>query len=155
MGQQNAWKPGRGKLGLLDPLLGTWIATEDSPVGPVRCTRTYAKALNGWYVILDATWDLGTRKYSEHAVIGLNDEGLVSFWSFTSDGKRSLGTLTDAKDVHPSAIAFVAEMPAGQARMIYWPADGVGFNWAVESKTRKGWSRFTQHHYVPLVIPEP
>jgi hypothetical protein len=106
--------------------------------------------LNKSYVILDATWDLGEKKYLEHAVIGLNDEGLISFWSFTSDGKRSVGTLTDAKDVHPSAIAFLAEMPAGLARMIYWPAEGAGFNWAVESKNKKGWNRFTLHRYVPV-----
>lgn len=155
MSQPNQWKPGRGKLGLLDPLLGRWTATQESPAGLVRCTRAYTKALNGSYVILDATWDLATKKYLEHAVIGLNEEGLLSFWSFTSDGKRSLGTLTDAKDVHPAAIAFVAEMPAGQARMTYWPADEVGFHWAVESKTKKGWSRFTQHHYLPLLVPEP
>lgn len=155
MGQQNAWKPGRGKLGLLNPLLGTWTASQDSPVGPVSCTRIYTKALNGSYIILDATWNLGIKKYFEHAVIGLNDEGLISFWSFTSDGKRSIGTLVDAKDVHPTAIAFVAEMPAGQARMVYWPADEVGFNWAVESRTKKGWNRFTQHHYRPLSAPEP
>ena len=151
----NTWKSGRGRLGLLDPLLGTWTAVDASPAGTVRCTRTYAKALNGSYVILDATWDLMGKRYLEHAVMGLNDEGVLSFWSFTSDGKRSVGTLTDANDVHPAAIAFVADMPAGQARMISWPAEGLGFHWAVESKSKKGWNRFTRHHYLPLVVPEP
>jgi hypothetical protein len=38
-------------------------------------------------------------------------------------------------------------MPAGTARMIYWPDEESGFHWAVESKVKKGWNRFTQHHY--------
>jgi hypothetical protein len=38
-------------------------------------------------------------------------------------------------------------MPAGLARMIYWPNDDGGINWAVESKNKKGWKRFTLHHY--------
>jgi hypothetical protein len=46
------------------------------------------------------------------------------------------------------AIGFEAEMPAGLARMAYWPGDAEGFHWVVESKTKKGWNRFTEHHYV-------
>ena len=26
---------------------------------------------------------------------------------------------------------------------------GAGFHWAVESKKKKGWNRFTEHHYRP------
>ncbi|HCV43744.1 MAG TPA: hypothetical protein DGH68_09700, partial [Bacteroidetes bacterium] len=59
-------------------------------------------------------------------------------------------TLADGSDVDPQAIAFEAEMPAGRARMIYWPNDEEGFNWAVEAKTKKGWRRFTEHRYFPL-----
>lgn len=40
-------------------------------------------------------------------------------------------------------------MPAGRARMISWPDDERGFHWAVEAKTKKGWRRFTEHHYLP------
>ncbi|HNO99481.1 MAG TPA: hypothetical protein PKM83_07040, partial [Ferruginibacter sp.] len=65
----------------------------------------------------------------------------------TSDGKHSQGTLSDGSDVHPEAICFEALMPAGIARMVYWPNEEGGFNWAVESKNKKGWNRFTQHHY--------
>ncbi|MFA5806109.1 MAG: hypothetical protein WC879_15840 [Melioribacteraceae bacterium] len=41
-------------------------------------------------------------------------------------------------------------MPADQARMIYWTDEQEGFHWAVESKTKKGWNRFTEHHYKKL-----
>ena len=34
--------------------------------------------------------------------------------------------------------------------MIYWPNPEGGFNWAVEAKTKKGWNRFTIHHYKSL-----
>lgn len=56
----------------------------------------------------------------------------------------------DGTDVHPAAICFKAQMPAGFARMIYWPHPESGFNCAVESKTQKGWNRFTLHHYQPM-----
>ena len=40
-------------------------------------------------------------------------------------------------------------MPAGRARMAYWPDQVEGFRWVVEARTKKGWSRFTEHHYLP------
>ncbi len=143
-----AWKKGRGKLGILDPLIGTWIAEADSPMGRVKCTRTFAKmGGEGKWVTLDAVWDFGGKQYIEHAVYGIGDDGTPTFWSFTSDGKRSGGVLSDGNDIHPEAIAFEAQMPAGIARMIYWPGDEGTVNWAVESKTKKGWNRFTHHNY--------
>ncbi|TSA24619.1 hypothetical protein D4R75_01075 [bacterium] len=144
------WKKGRGKLGLLAPLIGAWKAEGKLPVGigTVRCTRTFTSMLNGSYVQLNARWEFGKGVYEELAIFGFQ-EGKISFWSFTSDGKRSQGTISDAREVHPEAIAFEAQMPAGLARMIYWPNEDGGFNWAVESKTKKGWNRFTEHHYVP------
>ena len=44
-------------------------------------------------------------------------------------------------------------MPAGLARMIYWPLEtGLpGFHFAVESKTLKGWNRFLIQQYDPKV----
>lgn len=146
----NLWKKGRGKLGPLEPLLGTWIAEADSPMGRLRCRRTLARVLGGKYLQLDVRWEFGAQSdkaYEERAVIGADADGVVRFWSFTSDGKRSEGVLTDVTDLHPEAVGFVAEMPAGTARMAYWPdADG-GYHWVVESKTKKGWNRFTSHHY--------
>ena len=65
---------------------------------------------------------------------------------------RPLATrLADGSDVHPQAVAFEARMPAGLARMIYWPADDEepGFCFAVESRNRKGWNRFLLHRYQP------
>lgn len=142
------WKKGRGKLGLLEPLIGSWRAEADSPMGRVRCSRSFTPILGGNRILLEARWELPGRVYEEHAIYGTDAAGALAFWSFTSDGKRSEGKLTDAADIHPEAIAFEAEMPAGTARMVYWP-DGDGIvNWVVESKTKRGWSRFTHHRYV-------
>ncbi|MEZ4777383.1 MAG: hypothetical protein R3D00_29670 [Bacteroidia bacterium] len=143
------WKKGRGKLGVLTPLLGEWHAEADSPMGKVMCTRKFTQVLGGKYVQLDAEWNFGTQSYREHALYGIKDD-LITFWSFTSDGKNSSGRLSDGTDIHPDAICFEAIMPAGLARMIYWPAE-TGMNWAVESKTKKGWNRFTLHHYKKIV----
>lgn len=141
------WKKGRGKLGVLSPLLGTWTAEADSPMGPLSCTRTFSSVLNGSYIQLSARWQFGNGAYEELSVYGVGADGTLSFWSFTSDGKRSEGRIADATDVHPEAIGFEAHMPAGLARMIYWPDGDGGCNWAVESKNKKGWKRFTEHHY--------
>jgi hypothetical protein len=149
--KKSRWKKGRGKLGVLDPLLGSWEAQTETPMGPTACVRTFARALNDAYVILDASWDFSGKVYREHAIYGPGDDGQVVFWSFTSDGKRSQGTIADATDIHPAAIGFEAQMPAGLARLVYWP-DGDntnGIQWAVESKSKKGWKRFTLHHYRP------
>jgi hypothetical protein len=144
----NTWKKGRGKLGVLAPLTGSWKAETDSPMGKLKCTRVFEPVLGGQYIQLTAQWIFAKGTYTEHAIIGMRD-GKLSFWSFTSDGKNSQGTIADGTDVHPEAICFEAQMPAGLARMIYWPHEETGFNWAVESKTKKGWNRFTQHHYIP------
>jgi hypothetical protein len=141
------WKRGRGKLGVLTPLIGTWKAESDSPIGPVSCTRTFTQVLKDNYVQLSARWQFEKGAYEEIALLGVNADGNVGFWSFTSDGKNSKGTLADASDIHPEAVAFEAQMPAGLARMAYWPDEDDGFYWAVESKNKKGWKRFTQHHY--------
>ena len=117
-------------------------------MGPLRCTREFTKVLGGKYIHLVARWHMKQGVYEEVAIIGVRD-GKLGFWSFTSDGKRSEGTLTNGKDVHPEAIAFEAQMPAGLARMIYWPGGEAGFHWAVEAKNAKGWRRFTEHHYKP------
>jgi hypothetical protein len=89
-----------------------------------------------------------TYTYDEIALLGVGEDKQVHFWSFTSDKKRSEGVLADGTDVHPQAIAFEAQMPAGLARMVYWPDEVEGFRWVVESKTQKGWNRFLEHHYV-------
>ena len=147
---RKAWRNGRGKLGVLDPLLGDWQADADSPQGPVRCVRSFHRVLGGKYVQLTARWELPGRAYEELALYGVDEAGGVAFWSFTSDGKRSHGVLVAAPEVHPEAVAFQAQMPAGLARQIYWPADEGGFHWAVESRTKVGWNRFVEHHYRTL-----
>jgi hypothetical protein len=145
------WKKGRGKLGAFAPLHGSWIAETTSPMGPMRCHRRLEPILGGNYLRLDARWELGAggsdRSYKELAVIGAGDDGVVGFWSFTSDGKRSQGRLADVTDLHPEAVGFEADMPAGRARMAYWPDEGGGFRFVVESKTKKGWNRFVKHTY--------
>lgn len=135
-------------MGVLTPLIGSWSAEVESPMGKVRCTRTFEPVLGGNYIQLTATWIFSKFEYQEHAILGVRD-GVLSIWSFTSDGKNSTGSLADGTDVDPEAICFEAQMPGGLARMIYWPHPEGGFNWAVESKNRKGWNRFTLHHYKP------
>lgn len=145
------WKKGRGKLGPFLPLLGTWVAKAESPMGPVRCDRSFESILGGNFLQLTAIWQFGPNPkgggYRELAVIGAGDDGTVGFWSFTSDGKRSQGKVADVTDLHPEAVGFEAQMPAGLARMAYWPDEDGGFHWVVESKTKKGWNRFVDHHY--------
>jgi hypothetical protein len=154
-----SWKKGRGKLGIMQPLLGDWQAQADSPMGKLSCARAFTSILNGSYIRLDAVWKFANSAfkppgkisgpYQEIAIYGVGDEGAVGFWSFTSDGKRSQGTVADVTDLHKLAIGFEAQMPAGLARMAYWPDEEDGFFWVVESKNAKGWRRFTQHHYRP------
>ena len=144
-----AWKKGRGKLGIFEPLLGSWMAEADSEMGKVRCTRLFTRVLGGTYIQLNARWDFGQKLYEEIAFIGVADGGEVGFWSFASDGKHSSGQIADVSDVHPLAIGFEAQMPAGLARMAYWPDEIEGFHWVVEARTKKGWNRFTHHHYRP------
>ncbi|MBK7597497.1 MAG: hypothetical protein IPJ07_02830 [Acidobacteria bacterium] len=81
------WKKGRGKLGVLDPLIGTWKAEAATPMGPMTCTRSFTRVLNSAYIQLTADWAFGKKSYQELAIIGVNPEGIITFWSFTSDGK--------------------------------------------------------------------
>lgn len=143
------WKKGRGRLGVLDPLLGTWVAEAESEMGAVRCTRSFTRALGGNYVELRAHWVFAKSSYEDLTIIGVGEDKRLCFWSFTSDGKRSQGVISDASDLHPKAVGFEAEMPAGLARQVYWPHPEIGFQWVVESRTKKGWNRFVTHHYEP------
>ena len=143
------WKTGRGVLGSLAPLLGEWVAEAESPQGPVRCRRSFRKVLGGRYVQLDVRWEFAGSTYEELAVYGKGEDGKLGFWSFTSDGKHSTGSLVDVSDIHARAIGFEAQMPAGLARTAYWPDGGDGFYWVVEARTKSGWRRFVEHHYRP------
>jgi hypothetical protein len=145
-----AWKEGSGKLGRFEPLIGSWQADADSPQGRIRCFRTFSRTLGGSYVLLEARWELPGMVYEEHALYGVDPSGEIVFWSFTSDGQHSEGRLADASDLHPEALGFEAQMPAGLARMVYWPAEGEGFDWVAESKDPNGWNRFVHHHYTSL-----
>ncbi len=143
------WKKGRGKLGALAPLIGSWEAKAETPLGRVRCTRSFTPILGGAYVQLIARWEFKKGIYEEQALFGVDDNGKLAFWSFTSDGRHSQGAIADASDIHPQAVGFEAKMPTGLARMVYWPNEMGGVSWAVEAKTKKGWKRFTEHHYTP------
>ena len=135
--QAASWKKGRGKLGIFAPLIGTWNAEARLPAGygSARCTRTFTSVLRGTCIQLSARWEFDKGVYEEIALFGYHD-GRVTFWSFTSDGKRSQGFVADGRDVHPQAIAFEAQMPAGLARQVYWPNEEKGFDWAVEAKSK-------------------
>ncbi len=143
------WKAGRGKLGMFAPLIGDWRAEADSQLGRVVCLRSLTRVLENSHIQLTADWQIGERRYLEIALIGVNRQGEVGFWSFTSDGRQSQGSLADVSEIHPQAVGFEAHMPAGLARMAYFPDPQQGFRWVVESRTQKGWRRFTEHHYLP------
>jgi hypothetical protein len=150
MGADNSWKPGRGVLGPLKPLLGSWEAEADGPYpgSRIRCTRTFRLVLGGGWIQLEARWALGPeRAYEEIALFGRGAEGRLAFFSFTSDGKRSEGWIADGTDVDRHALAFEADMPAGRARFLYWPEAAGALGFAVESRTKKGWNRFVTHVY--------
>ena len=110
-----AWKKGRGKLGPMAPLLGRWKAASEQNGMPVACTREYAKFGDGW-VKLEAEWLLSAPKasakltdaqraamqayagriYRETAFFGPDADGVLAFWSYTNDGKKSSGRLAAA-----------------------------------------------------------
>lgn len=148
------WKKGRGKLGPMAPLIGKWKASTNTPMGPVSCVREYSKFGDG-YVRLEAEWNFKTAKdgapkvYREVCLFGPGTDGVLTFWSYTNDGKKSSGKLTAATDVHPDAVCFEAQMDAGLARQVFWPSEKGGMNWAVEARNRQGWNRFSLHHYKP------
>ena len=147
-----SWKKGRGLLGPLQPLLGDWRtrkAEGGTPASAMACSRSFAPFGKGW-VRLEARWETGPdRTYVETAFFGPGEDGALGFFSFTNDGKRSVGRLADGSDVHPDAIAFEAQMPAGLARMVYWPREEgePGFQFAVENRTKKGWNRFLRQDF--------
>lgn len=142
------WTKGRGRLGVFTQLLGEWKAVAESELGPVTVIRIFEKVLDGKYIRLTVHWEYATGSYDEIAMIGVNAEKEVCFWSFTSDGKQSEGKLADVSDLHPQAFGFEAQMPAGLARMAYWPDEEEGFQWAVEAHNKKGWRRMAEHHYL-------
>ena len=151
------WKKGRGKLGPMQPLLGRWMARAESPMGALTCVRDYQKFGDG-YVRLEAEWRIGAKgadtkgadkPYREVCLFGPDKDGVLTFWSYTNDGKKSSGRLSAAPDVHKQAVCFEAEMGHGTARQVFWPADSGGMHWVVEARTKKGWSRLADHHYRP------
>lgn len=147
------WKKGRGRMGPMAPLIGRWKAMAETPMGPVACVRDYQK-FGDLYVRLDAEWlfkskQADMKSYREVCMFGPDKEGVLTFWSYTSDGKKSCGHLADATDVHPQSVCFEAQMDAGLARQVFWPADAGGMHWIVEARTKKGWSRMAEHHYRP------
>lgn len=141
---------GRGLLGPMKPLLGRWLHQGEHNGQAVRVERIYEPWGKGW-VRLTATWSLPDRNYVESAFYGALSDGTLGFYSFTNDGKHSEGRLADGADVHAQAVAFVAKFPAGTGRMIAWPRDDgrPGFDFAVESQTKKGWNRFLLQRFDP------
>lgn len=141
------WKKGRGKLGPLTNLIGTWVAKAESEMGPVTCSRSFDYVLEKKYIQLTARWTFEKGMYEEICLFGPGPSGKLEFWSFTSDGEQSQGAAADVTDVNELAFGFEAGMPAGVARQAYWPDETEGFRWIVESKTKKGWRRFVEHQY--------
>lgn len=134
-------------MGFMKPLLGAWIATvPETPMGKVVCRRFYEEILDGKFIRLTADWTIGEARktYQEIAHYGVNLKKTAAFWSFTSDGGNSYGELADVAEMGENAKGFIAEMPSGLARLGFWPSE-TGMIWAVEAKTKKGWSRMIHH----------
>ncbi|HEY4218271.1 MAG TPA: hypothetical protein VGM67_14110 [Gemmatimonadaceae bacterium] len=132
----------------LTPLLGEWVTDADTPMGRVRCTRQFAPAVGSAYIELIAHWAFGAgRDYEERALFGAVKPHTLGFWSFTSDGGHAHGEIADVHDIHPTALGFIAAMPAGRARQAYWRDDNGVLHWIVEAETPNGWERFTAHQY--------
>jgi hypothetical protein len=145
------WTKGRGKLGFLTPLLGQWRHEGGEGEERFDCVRHFEKVLGGKYVQLSADWSLGSGKgYQEKCLFGVDADGTVRFWSFTSDGKQSQGWLSAASDIAPDAICFEADMDMGRARQVYWPGPDGTMLWAVENRNKVGWKRFVDHVYRPI-----
>lgn len=143
------WKTGRGALGPMLPLLGTWRHSGPAKLGAVKCVRSFDRVLGGKFIQLRAEWRSPGKIYEEVAFFGLNREKQLAFWSFTSDGAQSQGSTSKAPDVHPRCVCFEADMPAGRARMLYWPHELDGFWFAVEALNKNGWRRFLAQHFKP------
>lgn len=141
------WKKGKGRLGIFEPLLGEWQAEASSELGPVTCQRRFDRILSRAWVQLAASWQVGGRVYDEIALFGIDGGKALGFWSFTSDGKMSQGVAVNGEDIHPEAIAFEARMPAGVARMAYFPGDRGELMFIVEARSVAGWKRFVTHSY--------
>jgi hypothetical protein len=136
-------------LGLLRPVIGEWVAESETPSGTVVVTRRFEPLFGSAYVRAEAHWEMPPAPYDELALFGEDPDGKLRCWSFTSDGRQSVGVRLEADDVPEGGFAFVAEMPAGLARQLYWPVDGepAAFGWAVEARAPEGWNRFTEHVY--------
>lgn len=131
-----------------DLLRMLFVCCDEQEGQHVVCDGTFSQALDGKYVRLDAHWLLADGKsYDEICLFNALPDGGLGFWSFTSDGKRSEGWRSGAPDVHAEALCFEADMDAGRARQVYWPGEDGTMHWAVESATRKGRRRFTDHVY--------
>lgn len=147
---EESWRRGRGRLGVLAPLLGAWVAEGESEAGPYRCERRFARALHGTYIELRAEWRLPGRTYDEVALHGHDRDGMLRFWSFTSDGRQATGVRVEPDDLSHAGIAFEADLPAGRVRFAYMaPPDG-DLLYTVESWTAQGWNRFVEHRYTRL-----
>ncbi len=117
-------------------------------MGRTQCSRRFALAVGTSFVELRANWSFPSGDgYEERAFFGPTKEGSLGIWSFTSDGKHAIGSASDVRDVHPSAIGFTSAMPAGRARQAYWLNGDGSLYWTVEAETPKGWERMVTHRY--------
>ena len=105
-----AWKKGRGLLGPLQPLLGSWRTVHSeggTAAANMACTRRFEAFGKGW-IRLDAVWQVGPGPdYVEAAFFGAGEDGALGFFSFTSDGKSdaffgtNVGLVEDCRPLFP------------------------------------------------------
>ena len=90
-------KKGRGKLGVLVPLLGNWKAEADLPMGKLKRTRVFEQ-FGSKYIRLNARWKHPKFVSEELAINGVRD-GTVTFWSFTINGKPAQPMVSPCRPV--------------------------------------------------------
>ncbi|SDO47989.1 hypothetical protein SAMN04515671_1072 [Nakamurella panacisegetis] len=139
---------GSDPLRLLDPLLGPWVAEGESPVGPYLCRRRFRRILDGRYVQMDTHWEYVSSEFDELTVFGPDETHGLQYWSFSSDGDRSVGHLTSAGGRSDQAVVFESLAPISRFRYSYTPIGASGvIVFVVESRSRTGWIQLLEHHY--------
>ena len=145
------WRPGQGRLGRFDPLLGSWVAEGAGPAGLYHCERRFDRVLGGAYVQLVVTWAIEGGVSEELALFAPSAEGELTMWSFTSDGRQAQGRWVEPWDLPRPNLAFEADMPSGRARFAYWPDKPAGgVRYVVEARDGRTWRRLLEHVYTPL-----
>ena len=149
------WTKGRGLLGPLAPLMGAWVHEPDRLAGSVpaalRCTRLLEPFGKDW-IRLDACWDQGERgQYRETAFTSSrrrDGRGQGPAPLLLHQRRQKVRGSPVRQERRPSRgggvrIPDAGRPGAGDLLAAGGRRPGESFRFAVESRTQKGWNRFT------------